>query len=215
MATPELLKMFQQDPRMHQQQQQQQQQGPPPPEPDGELLKEQVVDMLARLLDQVQSPDIEVASTELANLTSTETLQGCLPSEASEAFVSRARGALEQLLKQRPSTVRKGLLQLAEAVISLAEDAEARCGAGAGGAGRAAELARQLEASARQKALIEYKKMEVLKVAGADIRHKLNAYAFVWKVCHDVADARALGKALGELLMTHAEGRKGGQGAEL
>merc|ERR1719188_2564264 len=117
------------------------------------------------------------------------------------------KAALEQLLKQRRSTVRKGLLALAEATGSLAEDAEARCGAVATGADRLADLCRRLATNAKRKSAVEYQKMKLLRVAGVDLRQKLNAVAFVWKVCKDTADARALGKALGELLMQHASGR--------
>ncbi|CAK0868128.1 unnamed protein product [Prorocentrum cordatum] len=156
-------------------------------------------------LGQVLSSAFDQDASEVPNATSTEALVACLPQESCSSFVSQTSAGLELLLKQKRKPARKGLLAIAEAVHALSEAAKVHCGNDARGASVLGDLAVRLVERLKEKAAFEYRRLKVFKVGHVDLRERLNVFVFVWKMCKEAEDARALGKALAELLMFHSK----------
>jgi len=161
--------------------------------------------MLTRALDQILSNVFDQAASEVPNATSTEALVACLPRESCSSFVTQMSAGLELLLKQKRKPARKGLSAIAEAVYALSQAAEVNCGSDARGASVLGDLAIRLVESLKGKTAFEYRRLKVFKVGHVDVRERLNVFVFVWKMCKEAEDARALGKALAELLMFHGK----------
>ncbi|CAK0868132.1 unnamed protein product, partial [Prorocentrum cordatum] len=191
---PELLKMIKEGRSPHDEMPREQQ-GQPIPQ-DGQLEEGQVPQMLTRALDQVLSSAFDQDASEVPNATSTEALVACLPQESCSSFVSQTSAGLELLLKQKRKPARKGLLAIAEAVHALSEAAKVHCGNDARGASVLGDLAVRLVERLKEKAAFEYRRLKVFKVGHVDLRERLNVFVFVWKMCKEAEDARALGKAL-------------------
>merc|ERR1719150_586175 len=109
-------------------------------------------------------------------------------------------------MEKRNSTMRIGLGKLGRATALLAEAAESKCGAVAAGAGALKALGHKLEGFGKDKAFIEYRKLEALKVGGHDIHKELNEFIGAWK--KDFANGKDVGQALGRLFNVFKDKKK-------